>query len=297
MKTTRSSRLGVERFHRLSPWRTPAWRWLLAESLHRQRRKPAALEDPALAAALVYRRALDRATTDAKRQAIDADFPHLAGARAIHLAGGRVRNEIEARLLAGEDFDRIAAKTGVPSGVVREYESVFFNVTDSPAAMQWLMGGVLQIHTWSPGKPTMSQTWQWVALAAGSYLLDLLIAEDLGRAEPQVVDRQRIAERVRFCVRDAITPMTTSDSFKILKEGAELFGWASKTHGDSAFTRDPMAEVQLEFVRLAAGKSAKATRQRKRASQPQEAVRQPALNGLKERHGGRNERSDRLGQS
>ena len=160
MKTTRTSRFSIERFHRFSPWRKPAWRWLLAESLHRQGRRSASLKDPAVSAALAYRRALDRAGTDAKRQAVGANSPCLAGAQAIYLAGGHIRDEIEARLLAGESAETISTKTAIVVDVIQSYAATFYDVHDALGAVDWLLEEAIGVQMGSDQPPTEGQVWK-----------------------------------------------------------------------------------------------------------------------------------------
>jgi hypothetical protein len=65
-------------------------------------------------------------------------FADIAAAHEIYEKAGEMRLAIEARLLARQSFDEIAALTGVPTSVVVLFESLFFNVLDRLDAIDWI---------------------------------------------------------------------------------------------------------------------------------------------------------------
>ncbi len=238
MDTTRT--LGYLQRH--DPFRTPDWRWQLARRLLKRGQRPRH-DDDQIRLILRYQRALTIGSANPPRQ--PAPWKDLASAHHLREHAGVITDEIEARLLAAQTFESIATNTGVIPCVLRAYEATFFNVADSLSAFDWLLLNVLQMHTWVVGKPTRAQTWKWIALAGGAVLLDMVIAEDLGRPEPAFDDRPRFAELARFFARAAVTPMTPEHSLAFVEEAAELFG---EERYKSIIARETMIAAHINFL-------------------------------------------------
>ena len=263
---------------RHDPFGRADWRGERACSLLNANRRPDRHDDAQTREIFRYVKRLAGRPSAAMSTTVHRHWPSLAVAHRLHDQGGVAADEIEARLLAGEGFDCIAARTGVSAAVVKAYELAFFNVASSLTALDWLTQNVLQIHTWSPGTLTRSRTWKWIALAAGPLMLDLVIAEDLGREQPVVPDRQRIAAQARFCAREAVTPMTASASFQVMTEAATLFGWMPSDGSTSVRSNDATLKAHLSFLRLASRNHSVVKKQRccHPDSVTKQAARQPA---------------------
>jgi hypothetical protein len=223
------------------PFRTPDWRWAAAEQHHVRRTRLQQWEDPLIAQATCYLAAAAvRGDAAAGRRR-----PDLAAAHAIYRAGGAVRDMLEAWLLTGEPLDVIAEKTGVTVPTIKAFESIFFHVRDALSAIDWLMYSVVKIL---PGQPvTEGQTWKYLALAGGPLILDLMIADYLGRREPAYADRAELAAKGRFIVREFATGWTDSAAVRsMLEECDRLF---------PRIKRDPHLRLHQEVTELALGGS------------------------------------------
>jgi hypothetical protein len=210
-------------FCRCDPFRKPAWRWLLAEALCREGQERALPNDPAVGEAFDYQRALDAADTDTKRQAVDAAAPALAGAHALYVEGEPHRDEVEARLLAGESAVTISNKTGVPVDVVQCYATTFYDVQDSLGAGDWLRSEAIGMYLGMKEAPTEGQTWKYWALIGGPIVLDVLVADFHGRDEPHVADRHLLAQKARLLAWESVTGYSLDDTVKVIEKLSPLF--------------------------------------------------------------------------
>ncbi|HET6250891.1 MAG TPA: hypothetical protein VFE47_24595 [Tepidisphaeraceae bacterium] len=132
---------------RYDPFRRADWRWQRARALITAGSRPDRYDDPQTRA--IYGNLKLIAPTATSGQSSVQSWPELEAAHRLRVSGGVLTDEIEARLLAGENFDSIAGRTGVASAVVRAYEAVFFNVADALSSRDWLLFTALRVQTWS----------------------------------------------------------------------------------------------------------------------------------------------------
>jgi hypothetical protein len=125
------------------------------------------------------------------------------------------------------------------------FEKHFFNVADCLLATDWLLVQVVKIF---PGQPaTEGQVWKYLALAGGPLVLDMMIADYLGRPEPAYADRAELAAKGRFVVREFATGYTDAAAVRsMLEECDRLF---------PGIKRDPHLRLHREVIELALGGS------------------------------------------
>lgn len=70
----------------------------------------------------------------------------VAAAFELHRAGGLECAVLQARLLAGESDEAIAAKSGIAPETVAAYEALHFNVRDRLAGRDWIVSRVLGLY-------------------------------------------------------------------------------------------------------------------------------------------------------
>jgi hypothetical protein len=128
-----------------SPLRPPDWSWRLAVRLAGGRRpSPRRWVDGWVARALPLARSLLRPLPvgDHRRR---AHTPSVVG-QAYRLYCRRTsfrRWEVEARLLAGEAFEQVAAKCDCRATTIEAYHSVFFDVQDRLRAIDYIANSVI----------------------------------------------------------------------------------------------------------------------------------------------------------
>ncbi|HVX62144.1 MAG TPA: hypothetical protein VHC19_16115 [Pirellulales bacterium] len=80
----------------------------------------------------------------------DSPMSHgVAAAFNFHRAGGLNRAVLQARLLAGESSQAIAAKMGMQPEAVDAYEALLYSVRDRLAARDWIASRVLGMFPWT----------------------------------------------------------------------------------------------------------------------------------------------------
>jgi len=184
------------------PYLTPDWRWSAACEHIAKGTALRRWEDPAIAEAVRFLRPWVKhgpPPDDHTR----SRMPALAAAHDLFDAGGPLRDEVEARLLAGESPETIATKAGLEATTVDAFERVFFNVADRLDAHDWLVTNVVQIWKLDPDNPDEGRMWKWLAVAFGPHAVDIMIDDRLGRPEPILADRPLVAAQGRWIAREA----------------------------------------------------------------------------------------------
>jgi hypothetical protein len=99
----------------------------------------------------------------------------LSAARSLRFQGDPPqRLELEARLLAGETFDAIAEKCGVPADVGAAYEAVFFNVSERLQATDYILSQVIGERLYVPGALRPDDFVKFSAYRGGPYVVDAM---------------------------------------------------------------------------------------------------------------------------
>jgi hypothetical protein len=109
------------------PCKDPAWRWLRCGYLLDHGRQPLR-QDDATRQVWPFRRALERCRSDADRKQLASVYPGFAAAQAVYTGEPLKRWALEARLLAGDSDDAIAARSGVSVQGVEAYHNLFYEV-------------------------------------------------------------------------------------------------------------------------------------------------------------------------
>ena len=276
------------------PFRRPEWRWLAALAHIEAHTRPRPWEDPAITEAFEFQRGCLQADTAAMRTTVSQRWPLLAGAEGIYTDGGIKRDEIEARLLAGEPAAAIAAKSGIDAVVIDTYGQLFFNVADALQAGDWLLQEAVNVRSWQRPVPTEGQGWKWLAIAAGSNVLDLVIADHLGRVEPKYPDRHLLAEKARFLVKDFAAGTSIEATKSLAAEASQLF--AGAIGADVSSPRGRVSCSQIAFLRMVSGlpplkSAAKRSKKRGLPAKSSQIINDATLT-RKERHGSHKEHAE-----
>src|SRR5436305_2834151 len=123
-----------------SPLRPPDWRWNRAGYRHEEGgRSRRGRDDPWVDRAVRFRKALARAGGGLGHPKLARTDAALHGACRLRSADDpRPRWEVEARLLAGQGADGVAARTGVPADAVGAYGAVFYDVGGRLGQSDWV---------------------------------------------------------------------------------------------------------------------------------------------------------------
>ena len=111
------------------PDRPVDWRWRLAIDIAETGVMPPTVDAFTKGARFFYERMQQLDLETHADELYDLN-PGIYVAWSIFSAGSPKRHEIEARILAQEDFDSVARKTAIPRDTLVYYEALFFNVLD-----------------------------------------------------------------------------------------------------------------------------------------------------------------------
>ena len=169
------------------------WRWQLARALASRGGRPRRRwSDPWVRRALKYARALRRLGSPIHPKLVRLD-PDLAAALALHAApAGLGRLALEVRLIAGQDDATIAARTGLPSGVVAAYAAICYEARDLRPHPDALLFGVLSPGAFDGTGGTAEDVLKALAYHGGPVVADALLGAgpggDAGRGDPGLAD-------------------------------------------------------------------------------------------------------------
>ena len=233
-----------------SPMRTPDWRWQAAVEHVDGHTHPRKWEDSGIAQAQQFILALSEANNDAKCAVIRQSWPELYAAYEIYTGPAVRRQELDARLLC-EPLEAIAVRMNIPATVIATYAETFFDVLGSLNSRDWLLSQAVRVDDFS-FPPTESECWRFVALVGGVPVLDLMVADHLGRAQPEYPDRHELAETVRFLVRDFAAHIQTGRAAdpEIIEEHRRRYSERARRRGKKI---DPKIAFDLKLLLVAAG--------------------------------------------
>jgi hypothetical protein len=131
-----------------NPFKDPARRWRRATYLVEHDRRPSRVHDDAITRQAWRRlRGLARNPDETARQRLEQRLAAVAEARRFALTAEPLRrDELEARLLAGQDDDVIALKVGLSPAGVAAYGLLFFEVRPRRHASLYVAAVVLGGH-------------------------------------------------------------------------------------------------------------------------------------------------------
>ena len=150
-------------------FRPPDYRWWLANRLAAGEWVPDSWIDSWVL------RAEELLTTPPSPWLDAPDLRALAAARDLYERGPSwQRIEVEARLLAGETIEAIAAKTGVSIGAVVAFAALFFAVADRIESSGYVLHVVLRLY--APGNESdIGVQARLLGYTAGSHVLDAVL--------------------------------------------------------------------------------------------------------------------------
>jgi hypothetical protein len=183
---------------RVERWQYGApWRWAVAERLVlRGKVRPNTTYDGYIWQAVNF---LRHVRVELRGELFGDRKVQLAEASKLH-SQASTRWPIEARLLAGEPMDEVAAKAGIGLQVLEDYVALFFDTLDRLTARRWIMDRV--IHTPEANAPPQQVSLYRAAYIGGRHVCEHWLdhMRDLGEPTDLSTERGREVERLRLLI-------------------------------------------------------------------------------------------------
>jgi hypothetical protein len=225
-------------------------------------------DDDAVQAAVRFRRRAERTETEADQLELLRRSPSIYNAWNIwqDRSDQGLKWELEARLLANEDFKLIEKKTCVDAAAVCVFEQLFFNVLDRLESQSYVVHAVFR-RSLIDGLRTREYDllWKLYGYWGGSFLLDDLIYQFNAPIKPNGVDRVdafwaddgTASIRRKNAIALRTLPVNSQTALEIInvhqqllqiEKGAEIGG------GEESYKKSVQALIEaMPFRRIASG--------------------------------------------
>jgi hypothetical protein len=195
--------------------------------------------------------------------------PELMRAFELYEGSGQVRWELEARLLAGQTDEEIAATTAMPAIVVGEYERTFFNVRQRLAGSDFILSSVIGYTPFRGfDEGDLRGLWAYYGYTAGPKMLELVMAVSLRRSLPQwalreapsKADAELLEIGVRAMLLASTGAMTRHKLRKLrtlraqkaeLRQKSSTKALKTLVNATTLSKRESLHEITAEFLALA----------------------------------------------
>ena len=206
----------------LNPSCTADWRWKRVQSLIQHNKHPDKYDDEPIRRLFRF---LTQVNPDSASKSDAIPQPGIPAAYHLYISQTLLRDEIEARLLAGKSEEAIAAKTGIDTTTLDDYITCFFDIRGRLQACDWIMNSALHFYGWNPEEISIGQIWRWAAFAGGLSGLSTLEAmiEEHSQQSPDNATGSLTA-KARALIRLHRTPACSPTSAKVLREADRAFG-------------------------------------------------------------------------
>jgi hypothetical protein len=268
-------------FQKWNPLRPPNWRWDFVVASVKTRHFPAAEYLGCwIVPAYKYAWSLATVSIGETRVAQAQEMSDIAAAHGIYATNGRLRWELEARILSGEPVDVVSRKTGLPKSVVECYVGVFFDVLDRLDAYDYIDARVIRGAFCHPlSGEDVARIWKLNGFWAGPVMLDAVIDHFVQRGkpdysylldEPSMKDAPPFQRSLERAIRLDILPLNDPEiQILVMRLRLELIENERKTRTGDAGKRQKSTAEFCEYgdaliVELLAKKRAQAAMKEKR---------------------------------
>jgi hypothetical protein len=219
-----------------NPWRVPDWRWqranLLATGALRQNRR---FDDRHIQKLSRFATAVMGDTDQYAQERLAIADPALFWAYRLAIQDEpHRRGEVEARIIANQTPEEIAAKTGIPEATIKAYEIAFYDVRDKLIYGGYVLHTLIgtAIHRGIQERDYVL-IWKFMAYTHGPVLLDAYVKQSVTPAKP------KNANAVKACLADG--------GFGALLRKQYV---AALTVPLNQFTQTQVLEVYAKFVEM-----------------------------------------------
>lgn len=154
--------------------KSPSWRWDAAQAAAESRCFQPYHEHAAAAQRFLHK--LANCQTAFDWDVLSRQMPNFFGAYSIFAKNGPVGHALEARILAAEALESIAAKTGLSAKVIQTYEDFFFDVRGRLSQIDFILNQAIGLAFRDPqGDTPYFIFWKVLGYLGGGAVLDALM--------------------------------------------------------------------------------------------------------------------------
>lgn len=191
-----------------NPFRPAAWRWQYAVALASGELQPDRKLDEWVRRAIRFQQARAKATTPAAESQLAYRFSDIYWATRLWDDIGDksrklLKTELEARVLANDDRDRIAERIGTTEEVIAAYEKLFFDVAGKLKNRSYIMHCVIgpSLHH-GLSERDYDVIWKMFGYAGGPLVLDVFVETVAQTTFP--TDRSQVSGFISGMAHDAL---------------------------------------------------------------------------------------------
>jgi len=218
------------------PLRPVDWRWEKARAI-RESNGRMSPDDSAVADAVVFQKELAACKDDFDRYVLMEKEPDLYYAyiiRGDENSKQPIKAEIEARILAIEDFDKIADRCGCSVDTIKYFEKMFFNVNDKLKNTSYILHQVMgpAIHR-GMSQRDYDLLWKLYGYFCGSAVVDAVTTTFTNPTRPETPEQ--------------VDAMFIDDTKTVMRRKAAI---AARTIAVNEYTQAKILELYAQFLEV-----------------------------------------------
>jgi hypothetical protein len=229
----------MQQYHKDHPFRPVDFRWERARLLREAGKRFGALkkEDDWVKLAFKFQKDFGKCKDDFDRYRLMEREPDIYFAYTIRSMDEKkqpMMQEIEARILADEAFDKIADRCGCSPLTIEIYENLFFHVTDRLKNTSYILHQVMGPTIYKGfGEKDYNLLWKLYGYFCGSKVLDALTTTFINPTKPENAEQ--------------VNALFVDDTKQVMKMKAAI---AARTVGVNQFTQLSILEMYTKFLEI-----------------------------------------------
>jgi hypothetical protein len=228
----------VLQLRREAPFRPVDWRWQMARLLREQsRRVSRRRDDEWVSLAKQFQTDLAACRDDWQLLDLAEKYPGVADARHMREDNGAEcpRWEVEARLLAEDKPESIAARLALDPRAILAYEALFFNVQDRLHAQSWIVHTVMGRSIYANlTERQFDLLWKMYGYFGGPFVLDALVTTFSNPTKATSADR--------------VNDFFSDDTRSVARRKSAI---AMRTMPVNGYTQQIIVEIEQKYQEIA----------------------------------------------
>jgi hypothetical protein len=204
------------------------WRWKRAQLSLEYGLRLRRIDDDWTRRARLVQRALQAHDGNPYHPKVIKTDPLVMAAYRLNHGNERLRTEIEARLLSGQDSAGISARTGIAADVVVAFEALFYSVRDRLECYDWVAGFCFGLKAYQGlTREDFGLIWKIIAYCMGPNVLDDILDSEFGGSASGIRTEgsgphTAAAEDVRALINVMTLPMGPGSERRVIELAIRL---------------------------------------------------------------------------